>query len=522
MGEKSRESVLEKYTVIADGVPAEVVISRREGEFVDSYEISTVKFQKPTQAVIDHIRQKILEDVNLKASEVLDAESMDTLHHRFVLKAGELVNKEMFNVTPTTRSIIVGKLAHELLGLGDLELFLADDKLEEIVVNSCKEPVWVYHKKHGWLKTDYVIPSEESIHNFASIIGRKSGRQVSTLYPLLDAHLVQGDRANATLYPISAKGSCIVIRKFARNPWTIASLIPPVGNTLSVEVAALLWLCIQYELNIVVAGGTASGKTSMLNALMMFCPPNQRIISIEDTREIYLPDFLHWTPLVTRSSNTEGKGEVTMLDLMVNSLRMRPDRIVVGEIRRQREAEVLFEAMHTGHSVYSTIHADNAEQVKNRMITPPISLPETQLSAVHLVLVQYRQRRTGLRRVLEVAEFVPQGAGVSLNRLYQWNARKDALEKVGEFKRIIDELALYSGMSPKEIAHDLEEKEAVLEWVAENKISGVNGVGTVIASYYREKEKLMNVVKNKGKPEEIISAREAGEEKNVGDAGVKI
>ncbi len=507
MAKENEPKIIEKYTVIAEGVPAEISILEKPGEYVNSYDINTVKFQKPTQAVIDHIRQHILEDVSLKISEIVDVKSMEALRQKFVLKAGELVSKEMFNVTPTTRLVIVGKLVHELLGLGDLELLLADDKLEEIVVNSSKEPIWVYHKKYGWLKTNYFLEDEAQIHNFASIIGRKAGKQVSALSPLLDAHMVSGDRANATMYPISAKGNSIVIRKFARNPWTITTLIPPLGNTLSVEAAALIWLALQYEMNVIIAGGTASGKTSILNALLLFFPPNQRIISIEDTREILLPDFIHWTPLITRSPNQEGKGEVTMLDLMVNSLRMRPDRIVVGEIRRQREAEVLFEAMHTGHSVYSTIHADNAEQVKNRMITPPINLPETQLGAVHLVVIQYRHRRTGFRRTLEIAEFVPQGANVSLNRVYQWNAKKDSLEKVGEFKRIFDEISLYSGMSHKEIQENLKEKEAVLEWMAENKITNVNDVGKIIATYYRNEDRVLGLIKKHGKPEEVLSEK---------------
>ncbi|MCX6777364.1 MAG: type II/IV secretion system ATPase subunit [Candidatus Micrarchaeota archaeon] len=246
------------------------------------------------------------------------------------------------------------------------------------MVNSAKEPLWVYHAKYGWLKSNFKFESEEQIANYASIIARKVGRQISTLAPLLDAHLGGGERANATLFPISTKGNGITIRKFSKNPWTMVRLLK--GKLLSVEAAALLWLCMQYEMNIIVGGGTASGKTSILNALLIFTPPNQRVISIEDTRELLLPDFLQWTPLVTRLPNPEGKGEVTMLDLMVNSLRMRPDRIVLGEIRRQREAEVLFEAMHTGHAVYATLHADNAEQVKNRMSTPPINLPESMLT----------------------------------------------------------------------------------------------------------------------------------------------
>ncbi len=152
------------------------------------------------------------------------------------------------------------------------------------------------------------IPTEEQVYNYASIIGRKVGRQITNLAPLMDAHLLTGDRVNATLFPISSAGNTITIRKFAREPWTIIHFIDPKNNTLSKEVAALMWLCMEYELNILFSGGTASGKTSLLNSVMPFIPPTQRIISIEDTRELLLPKYLHWIPLTTRPSLRSRQG----------------------------------------------------------------------------------------------------------------------------------------------------------------------------------------------------------------------
>ena len=200
----------------------------------------------------------------------------------------------------------------------------------------------------------------------------KIGKQITVLDPLLDAHLLSGDRVNSTLFPISTKGNTITIRKFRRDPWTVTDLIS--NKTVSSEVMATIWEAIQYEMSVVFSGGTASGKTTILGVSMPFIPPNHRIISIEDTREIFLPEYLHWVPLTTREPNPEGKGEVTMLDLLVNSLRMRPDRIVVGEIRRKEEAEVLFEAMHTGHSAYTTVHANTADETIRRLTNPPIEI----------------------------------------------------------------------------------------------------------------------------------------------------
>jgi len=246
-----------------------------------------------------------------------------------------------------------------------------------------------------------------------------------------------------------------------------------------------------------------------LNAILPFIPPNHRVISIEDTRELTLPSFLHWIPLTTREPNPEGKGEVTMLDLMINSLRMRPDRIVFGEIRRQREAEVLFEAMHTGHSVYSTVHADTADQVKQRLTNPPIDLPEAMLECLHLILVQYRHRRLNIRRTFEVAEVVPsyKETGetlVGVNVLYRWKPKTDSLEKLWTSSRIFDEIGMHTGMTEKELNRDMKDKEGILNWLLKNKIATVNAVGKVIADYYDDKDFVIGVAEKNKRPSEIL------------------
>ncbi len=497
--------ILDRYKIMCDGVPAEVIVSRKEEEYVDTYELKQIKLHKATEAALKQMREKIVEGVGLRTPEMIDTKSFDIVKQKFIEKSNELVKTQMGEISDETRKILVGKLTHDLIGLGDMELILADKYLEDICITSHLEPMWVYHQKHGWLKTNFIFESEEQIANYASIVARKVGRQISNLQPLLDAHLESGERVNAILFPISNKGNAMTIRKFAKNPWTITRLLDPKTSLMSFEAAALIWLCMQYEMNIIVGGGTASGKTSILNAILMFTPPNQRVISIEDTREILLPQFLQWTPMVTRLPNPEGKGEVTMLDLMVNSLRMRPDRIVVGEIRRQKEAEVLFEAMHTGHSVYATLHADSADQVKNRMITPPINLPENMLEAVHVILVQYRQRRTGVRRTLELGELVRKGpTKVEVNVIYRWNAKKDQLDKVAPYSRIYEEITSYSGMNEKEIEQDIQEKKKILEYMVKNSIFSIDDVGKIIALYYRDKSKVLEMIGGKKKAGDVL------------------
>jgi archaeal flagellar protein FlaI len=237
---------------------------------------------------------------------------------------------------------------------------------------------------------------------------------------------------------------------------------------------------------------------------MPFMPPNQRIISIEDTREIALPNFLHWVPFSSREANPEGKGEVSMLDLLANALRMRPDRIIIGEIRRQKEAEVMFEAIRTGHSAYASFHGDKADQVYKRLTNPPMSLPEPLISALHLIVVQYRHRRKGLRRTLEVAEIVPGDEKNLLNVLYRWNSRTDQLEKINKMYRLNSELSLYAGMTDEEIAKDVQDKISVLQWMIKRQIKTVNTVGKVFAEYYKDEKRVIDFAKSNKDPKDLL------------------
>jgi len=297
----------------------------------------------------------------------------------------------------------------------------------------------------------------------------------------MDAHLLTGDRVNATLHPITAHGNTITIRKFSSKPWTITDFIK--SKTISYYEAAVIWLAVQNELSILISGGTGSGKTSMLNVVASFIPINQRIISIEDTRELTLPGDLHWVPMETRLPNPEGKGEVTMLGLVVNALWMSPDRIIMGEVRRKREAEVLFEAMHTGHSVYATLHANNVDETIARLTNPPIEVPKSLLSSVALIVVQNRNRRTGKRKTWQIAEVLPTG---DARVVTQYNMTRDSFEKVSEFDQIFNTLIQYTGRTKKHIIEDIHKKMELLRWMVSNNINDIQKVGTFLRKYYNK------------------------------------
>lgn len=488
------EKILESYKVESEKISATVNVKRTK-EFIPVYELRVPEIAPGTSALLDKVRTTLLTEVPIKPAELMDLSAIENLKKTFYEKGTAFLQKEIPTLTKETRDILIGLLIQEMFGLGKIEFLLADPNTEEVVVNGSEEPVWIYHKKFGWLKTTLRIKSENDILNYANNIGRKVGRQITILNPLMDAHLSTGDRVNATLFPISTHGNTITIRKFRRSPWTIVDFIE--NKTINYDVAAWIWLTVQYEMNMIVTGGTATGKTSLLNVFMNFIQPNHRVISIEDTREISLPKFLHWVPLTTREPNPEGLGAVSMLDLMVNSLRMRPDRIIVGEVRRAREAEVLFEAMHTGHSVYATLHADTAEQALKRLCNPPINVPETVIEALHMFVVAFRDRRSGIRRMLQLSEILPRGekGGVSINTIFRWKPVKDAIEKAGESYRLVEEIRTHTGMSDGEIKKSLEEKVEILKWLVKNQVRDIDKIGRVVAIYYTEPDFLFKRMK---------------------------
>ena len=485
--------MLDSYYVDLGIFSVKVEIKEEKDKFVPVYKVKFPKLDEGTRAIYQEIRNRLISQIQIVSHEI--SEKREELKKDFVEKARVEIEKLLPGIDEDIKKYLIGRLVQEMLGLGKLEIVLADPALEEVVINSSKEPIQVYHKKHGWLVTNLRVENEEEIANYASIIGRSVRRQITNLRPLLDAHLPSGDRVNATLYPISNEGNTITIRKFRRVPWTITDFIA--NNTINTEVAALLWLAVQYELNILISGGTGTGKTSFLTTLMPFIPANQRIVSIEDTREINLPDFLHWVPLVTREPSQEGLGEVTMLDLLVNSLRMRPDRIVLGEIRRSREAEVLFEAMHTGHSVYGTIHADTAMQTYKRLVTPPISVPETLIEAIDLFVVMFRDRRKGIRRVYEVAE-VPYATLKSIEKisiLYKWEPSSDEILLNKDSRKAIGKLRMVTGLNDDEIRKEIDNRKKILKYMVKKNINEVNRVGKFISEYVKDPKTILKKVK---------------------------
>ncbi len=472
--------LLEEYDIKVNDIDVHIRIVQMPQEAVPEYMISIANISTTTKIILEKIREDFVSKVRTSQIDLREVADKEAIKSKFKDEMGKLLEIYFPKSSDEDKGMLMNYLMEQNLGLGNIEMLLKDDMLEEIVVNNAKEPIWVYHKRYGWVKTNIILMKESKIRHYATMIGRDVNKEITLLNPLLDAHLETGDRVNATLNPISSKGNTLTIRKFRKDPWTVTDFIEE--GTMNIFSAALLWQMIENEFSVIIGGGTGSGKTSMMNALAGFFPPNQRIISIEDTRELTLPNTLHWVPMETRLPNPEGKGGVEMLDLVVNSLRMRPDRIVVGEIRRHEEAQVLFEAMHTGHSVYGTFHANNVHEAMQRLTNEPIALPKPILSSLGGFLIQNRDRRTGKRMTLQIAEMKEDG---DPRVILQYDPKRETQAKVAEQKRTYEVLSLYTGMSQKEVDDDIREKMFILRWMIKKDIKNVHKIGMVMSRYYR-------------------------------------
>jgi flagellar protein FlaI len=210
--------LIDKYQVIADDITADISVREEPSEFVYVYDLDIPKIKESTRAYLDSIKNKLISEIPMLSSDILDPKSFPKLKQKFLKYASELIHTEISHLRTADQWVIANRLVQEMIGLGDMEFLLADNNIEEICIVSSDQPIWIYHKTYGWLKTNLMVPSESKIIDYANLIGRRVGRSINVLNPLLDAHLITGDRVNATLYPVSMSGNTITIRKFARKP----------------------------------------------------------------------------------------------------------------------------------------------------------------------------------------------------------------------------------------------------------------------------------------------------------------
>ena len=392
-------------------------------------------------------------------------------------------------ITPERRDTLLYYLNRNTMGYGRLDALLHDERIEDITCNGAGIPIFLYHRRFANVQTDIVFDANE-LNKYVLKLAQKADKQISLTTPLIDAALPEGSRAQITYSDIvSAKGSSFTIRKFKADPMTPAELVR--SNTYSAELMAHLWLAVENKKSLIIAGGTASGKTSTMNAASFFIPSVAKIVSIEDTREIQLP-HVNWLAMKTRESlGTQGsQGNISMFTLLKAALRQRPEYIIVGEVRGE-EAQTLFQAMNTGHTTYSTLHAGNVKEAINRLINDPINVPVAMFGALNLVLVQsllYGDGK-GFRRCLSLNEIIVEEDRVSWNPLFVWNNKTDHFDKVYTRSAVFDDIAYQNGWDNTELRKHLAVRKAALEeMVASGRTTPTEVEQAIIETLMYERE----------------------------------
>jgi len=440
-----------------------------------------------------YVRQDIIE---LLRNELL-YESFDEEQDRAVVferEAKALILDNAATVEAGTLHKLLYYLVRDFLDFGPIDPIMRDPAVEDVSCDGPGVPVFLYHREYRDVRTNVVF-DREALDSFAFRMAQRAGKQLTISNPLVDATLQNGSRVQITLGgDVSTRGTNFTIRKFADIPLTPVDLIR--WNTFSAEQMAYFWLAIQNNKSLVFAGGTGSGKTSSMNAVSFFIPPNSKVVTIEDTREIDLPHD-NWIQSVARPGLTaEGRGEVSMYQLLQSALRQRPEYLIVGEIRtEERVALTFFQAMSTGHTAYTTLHADSVDTVISRLQNPPLNVPVQMLQDLDVISIQ-QQTYIGDRRVRRnrtTAEVMPPEYGqqtVETKRIFHRDTESDVHEQVGD-SALMREIAADRGWTDEQLARELAERERLLTTLADRKITGYVEVAAAIELYDKDSEMVM-------------------------------
>lgn len=449
------------------------VIYDLEEPILDDYEWATL--QKIEDAMLELI------NVNVAIEKTLEATS------DYIDRTARLLIDELnIKVSSESYERIFYFLFRDFIGLNEIDPLLRDYFIEDIECNGLDTPIYLVHRVYRNLKTNILYRDVDKLASFIEKLAQRTGRYVSYAQPLLDGTLPDGSRVNATYTKdVSSRGPTFTIRKFTKIPWTPVQLIAM--NTLSPEMLAYFWILLENKSNILIAGGTASGKTTLLNALAFFIPPEARVVSIEDTREINLPRE-NWLPSVARTSIGVGKiGEIGLFEILKSSFRQNPDYLIVGEVRG-KEAFVLFQGMASGHSSISTIHADSVDTLVRRLETPPISLSPTLINSLDCITIITHAiaNKQETRKVKEIVEIVnvDKNGTTLVNTPFKWEPAKNIFYSKKQSK-VFEKISNRTGKTVEELQQDLIMRSRLLYALYKNKVFGFDEVGRIINEYHK-------------------------------------
>ncbi|WP_255310199.1 type II/IV secretion system ATPase subunit [Halorubrum sp. SD626R] len=381
-------------------------------------------------------------------------------------------------------------LYRDFRGYGKVDPLLNDRHIEDISCDGYDLPIFVYHDDYTDIETNVSFPKGE-LDNYVIRLAQQSGRHVSVGDPIVGTTLPDGSLAELSLgEEVTPRGSAFTIRQYAEDPFTPIDLVE--YGTFSVEQMAYFWLCIEHNKSLIFAGGTASGKTTSMNAVSMFVPPRAKVLSIEDTRELSLYHD-NWLSSITREQRYEG-ADIDMYDLLRSALRHRPEYIIVGEVRGD-EAITLFQAMNTGHTTFSTMHADSIETVINRLENEPINVPRAMVQSLDMLSIQTLTRSGDqrVRRAKTIGEIggIDQRTGeLDYSSAFEWDAESD------EFRRndssLMDEIADERGWSRSELLREIRRRERFLELLRGLGITDYRTFTALVNEYYADPERVMD------------------------------
>jgi flagellar protein FlaI len=399
-------------------------------------------------------------------------------------------------VEPIAKKKIGYYITRDFVGYGVIDALIHDENIEDISCDGVNVPMFVFHRKYESVKTRLRFETEDALNSFIVALAQRCGKQISVSNPILDGTTPEGHRVQATYSrEVTTRGGTFTIRRFKEKPFTPVDLIK--YGTASPEMIAYFWLGVEHGESSIVCGGTASGKTATLNSIALFIPPGAKIVTMEDTREINLPHE-NWIPGTTRTGVGEkeasGKsaGEIDMYDLVRAALRQRPNYIIVGEVRG-KETYIMFQAMATGHTTYSTMHADSVKSMVNRLENPPINCPRILLTALRNVIIQ-THARVGtelvrrIKQVIEIVGFEPETNELITNTVYEWDQATDKFVYKGH-SFLFDKIMEMKSLTHEQMMTEFNRRVDIVRYMVYRDITDHRIIWSLINSYYKESDK---------------------------------
>ncbi len=470
-----------RYALIQPFANAHIYWDDEAGELI--YDVEEPVLKDEDRETIKKLEDAMIELINVN---VVTEKTPEKIMEYVDKTAKFLISELNLKIEEGNYEKIFYYLYRDFVGFNEIEPLLRDYFIEDIECNGVNTPIYIVHRTYHNIKTTLKFKEIDHLSSFVEKLAQRSGKYVSYSEPLLDGTLPDGSRVNATYtQDVTSKGPTFTIRKFTKIPWTPIQLLS--FNTLSPEMLAYFWMLVQYKSNIFIAGGTSSGKTTLLNAIAFFIPPESHVVSIEDTRELNLPRE-NWIPAVSRVAMSKGGvGEIDLFDLLKNSFRQNPNYVIVGEVRG-KEAFVLFQGMASGHPSISTMHADSVDTLIKRLETPPIELSPTLVNSLDCVAIMTHAliKKNETRRLREIVEIVNvKGDGMVLvNTPFVWNPAQDAFYFKKESK-VFEKISIRYGVTMEELQKEFANRTKLLYELYRRKIFDFDEVRKIVVDYYR-------------------------------------